>query len=146
MLAVTVSVRGKVPTGRSGKMLTIGHYDIVAKYPYELKLAEVQDGAGFTVEFQPRDGTRYVVVFRKPCEAERKMFGCAPDAWMVSYERGPAQFKSALLSPRSHYTYIKEKMEVNTYTAKVLEKLLDFVFEGEDIGPFPMAAVQEGRV
>lgn len=127
-------------------MLTIGHYDIAAKYPYEIKLAEVQDGSGLTVEFQPRDGTRYVVMFRQPCEAERKMFGCGPDAWMVSKMDGPAKFKSALLSPRSHYTYIKEKLDVNTHTAKVLEKLLDFVLDGEDIGPFPMQSVQEGRV
>lgn len=127
-------------------MLTIGHYDIAAKYPYEIRLAEVQDGSGLTVEFQPRDGTRYVVMFRQPCEAERKMFGCGHDAWMVSMQSGPAKFKSALLSPRSHYTYIKEKLDVNTYTAVVLEKLLDFVFDGEDIGPFPMTGVPEGRV
>lgn len=126
-------------------MLTIGHYDIEAKYPYELKLAEA-DEKNFTVEFQPRDGTRYVVMFRKPCEAERRMFGCGPDAWMVSMERGPAKFKSALLSPRSHHTYIKEKMEVNTYTAMVLAKLLDYVFCGTDIGPFPMKDTEEGRI
>ena len=127
-------------------MLTIGHYDIAAKYPYEFKLAEMQDGSGLTVEFQPRDGTRYVVMFRQPCEAERKMFGCGPDAWMVSMQSGPAKFKSALLSPHSHYTYIAEKLGVNHYPALVLEKLLDFVFNGTDIGPFPMPSVQEGRV
>lgn len=124
-------------------MLTIGHYDIAAKYPYELKLAEVQDGSGLTVEFQPRDGTRYVVMFRKPCGAEQKMFGCGPDAWMVSKMDGPAKFKSALLSDSQHYTYIQEKLGVNEYTAKVLERLLDYVFSGVDIGPFPMAGVRE---
>lgn len=127
-------------------MLTIGHYDIAAKYPYEIRLVETHDGSGLTVEFQPRDGTRYVVMFRQPCAAERELFGCGLDAWMVSKMDGPAKFKSALLFPRAHYTYIKEKLEVNTYTALVLSRLLDFVFDGVDIGPFPMPSVEEGRV
>ena len=123
-------------------MLTIGHYDIAEKYPYEIEIAEEQDGAGYTVQFQPKDGTRYVLMFRKPCERERRLFGCSADAWMVNYEVGPATFKAALLSPRSHHTYIQEKLNVSPYTAKVLERLLDFVFNATDIGPFPMEGLR----
>lgn len=117
------------------KTLTDAHYKIAAKYPYEIQLAEGE--GGFTVQLQPRDGTRYVFAFRKVSEHEADIVGCSPEAWLVSMMTGAATFKSTVLDLYAHPSYIAEKLDISLYVAGIIKVLFNFVQKQEDPGPFP---------
>lgn len=105
------------------------HHEIAAKYPYEIQLA------GNLMVFQPRDGTRYELLFTKLGE-EARLMGCSPDAVMVTVMRGSNQYVSMAAGGYSHPGYIQEKLGVPERTAEVVARAIQFALRGVDIGPF----------
>jgi hypothetical protein len=114
-------------------MLTIGHYDIEEKRSH-LKLLAVDD-VSCAIEYQPGDGTRYVVRFNKMSENERRAYGCSPDCLLMVRVVGPNQFKGMTVDGYTHPNYLSEKLECNPHTAGMLCKLIEYVFHGTDVGP-----------
>lgn len=106
---------------------------IAAKYPYEIQLA------GNVMVFQPHDGTRYEFIFTD-MSGGHELVGCSPHGVMVTMMRGSNRYVSAVFSGYAHPSYIREKLEVNEYTAEVVARVLQFALGKVDIGPFQEAA------
>ena len=116
-------------------MLTMGHYAAEMESEGRIRIIPAETHATFV--FQPGDGTRYVCTVTKLIDAECAVHGCAPGSYMVSIMTGSNQFKSLCLMGVPHYFYLQEKLEMREYNAKAWERLLGFVFEAQNIGPFP---------
>jgi len=114
--------------------ITQKHREIAARYPYEIRLYGGGDKG--TLEFQPRDGTRYVIVFRPVLDEEARPLGHSPGASFVSVMRGANSYQTSAFSDAPMPYYVAEKLPVNDYTARTLARALRFLFNAEDIGPF----------
>lgn len=114
-------------------MLTIGHCDVIDKRPHLKLLTDEPSTVAF--DYQPGDGTRYVVSFNKLSTAEARAYGCSTDAILMVRNTGPNTFAGMTVENGTHQYYIMEKMGCNAVTAKVYETLIDFVFNGTDVGP-----------
>ena len=114
-------------------MLTIGHYDILDKREHLKLLMDEPDAVAF--DYQPGDGTRYVVRFSLMSPNERRAYGCAADAMLMTRNTGPNTFAGMTVEDGTHPNYIREKMGCNAVTAAVYETLINFIFHGTDVGP-----------
>jgi hypothetical protein len=114
-------------------MLTNGHYDILDKRKHLKLLLDEPNAVAF--DYQPGDGTRYVVRFSLMSPNERRAYGCSVDAMLMTHNTGPNTFAGMTVENGTHPNYIMEKMGCNAVTAKVYETLIDFVFNGTDVGP-----------
>ena len=115
--------------------LTAQHGAIAKKYPYEIRLAG--DGTSGTLVFQPRDGTRYVIIFR-PVEYsdEARELGCTAPETLISVMQGSNKYVSAVFDHAPHRTYLEEKLGVSPHAARQLQRALGFLFDAADPGPF----------
>lgn len=116
--------------------LTAQHRAIAQKYPYEMAL--YGEGGNGTLVFQPRDGTRYVIVFREiDNQEEGAILGHrdAPSS-LVSLMRGSNRYSTAVFGDSPHRYYIEEKLGGSSYEAVVAERALRFLFDEIDPGPF----------
>lgn len=112
--------------------------EIALKYAdYEMKLA------GNCLVFQPRDGTRYTFVFDKMEAAAASAWGCMEEAVLVTYLTGQNKAVSATFATVPHPDYVREKLGTSIYTSKVISKVMEFVMNETDIGPFPMEGTRE---
>lgn len=116
-------------------IFTPAHHAVAEKYPYEIRLH------GNVMEFQPRDGTRYRIVFTSlPPEAQRAL-GCSHNGVLVTLMRGSNDGVSACFDWTPHESYLREKFgTTNEHTNKMVCRALRFFFTEADIGPFQEAA------
>jgi hypothetical protein len=115
--------------------IKLAHRALAQKYPYEIRLAG--DGASGTLVFQPRDGTRYVIVFR-PVESsdEARELGCTAPETLISVMQGSNKYVSAVFDHAPHRTYLEEKLGVSPHAARQIQRALSFLFDEVDPGPF----------
>ena len=92
----------------------------------------LDDDGGGTVEWQPGDGTRYLLVAKVLDMGEARMFGACPDAMLVAVGSGGENMLALILDPCNlhHLTWVKEKafhMKVSEYTLMAYAALLNLV-------------------
>lgn len=115
-------------------MLKDKHFAILDKRKHLVLLDSlVNNDCAF--DYQPGDGTRYVLLFKRIGEGERRAVGGAPNSVLLSYFRGSNSFQSMLATEYSLPVYIEEKLKCNSPTAEMIYKVVDFFFNGTDVGP-----------
>lgn len=116
--------------------LKLAHHALETKYPYEIKLYGA--GGNGTLIFQPRDGTRYVIVFREATEAgECSALGhSSGPCSFVGVMRGNNQYAAAVFGDAPPPYYLQKKLDCNEHTAQMVARALEFLFNETDPGPF----------
>jgi hypothetical protein len=94
---------------------------------------------GGTVEWQPGDGTRYLLVAKGLDADEARLFGAPPGAMLVAVGSGGEQMLALALEPDSlhHLTWVMEQaghMKVSEYTLMAYTALLNLVLGNEAYG------------
>lgn len=116
--------------------ITSTHHEIAARYPYEISLLTSAPTSGVLV-FQPRDGTRYVLLFSALSDLEARTLGHSPGSSLVSVmEDRPNAYITAAFSHAPFHAYVEEKLNVSPAKARQISRALKFLFEGTDVGPF----------
>jgi hypothetical protein len=93
---------------------------------------------GGTVEWQPGDGTRYLLVAKPLDASEARLMGAAMGAMIVSMGTGDA-WLTLILNPGSlhHASYVAEKaerMNFSEYTVGMLAAFSNLVLGDEEYG------------
>ena len=116
--------------------IKLAHRALETKYPYEISLHG--EGGNGTLIFQPRDGTRYVIVFREVTEAgECSALGhSSGPCSVVGVMRGNNRYAAAVFGDAPHPYYLQEKLDCNEHTAQMVARALEFLFNETDLGPF----------
>lgn len=83
---------------------------------------------GDSIEYQPGDGTRYLMAFHSLTEGERRFYGCGESAVLVTVMSGGNRYVSSCLEEFSHISYISEKLNTSPRTSEAVEHLLQFVY------------------
>ena len=104
----------------------------------EDRLIEDSNGGG-VAEWQPGDGTRYLLVAKALTHPEALHLGSSGGAMMVSVGPGSTNFVTLVLFPGDvcHITYFHEKslrMHFSEYTTKVLTAFVNTVFGDYEYG------------
>jgi hypothetical protein len=102
------------------------------------KVYEDVDGGG-TVEWQPGDATRYLLVAKVLDVAEARMFGASPDAMLVAVGAGGERMLALVLEPGGvhHLSWVREHaqhMKFSDYTILAYTALLNLVLGHEAYG------------
>jgi hypothetical protein len=102
------------------------------------KLHEDDDGGG-TVEWQPGDATRYLLVAKVLDVAEARLFGASPDVMIVAVGAGGERMLALVLEPHvlHHLSWVREHaqhLKFTDYTILAYTALLNLVLGDELYG------------
>lgn len=108
------------------------------------------ENGGGTVEWQPGDGTRYVLTSKPLTVEEARLFGAPDGACIVSVGAGGERLVSLVLEPGGlyHIVYVAEKMMgrgVSDYTVAAYTALLNLVLGDEEYGKDLFEEMIKGR-
>ena len=115
--------------------VTVAH--ILAEDANPDRISIAQGPHSTTYQFQPGDGTRYVVTEVMLSPAECRLYGCAAGSRMFSIMCGSNMLLGFCTDAAPHYYYIQEKLGFSEYTTLAWERFFEFIFHGTDLGPFP---------
>ena len=98
------------------------------------------------MEYQPGNGTRYVISFARVPTSACKLLGCQENSWVVSLLGDGALSGSAVFTAKNGFlspSYVKEKLRLTSYDdSMVLTEII-----GLQLGrPTPEALDKEGYV
>jgi len=97
------------------------------------------DHGGGTVEWQPGDGTRYLMVAKALDVDEARLFGAPSGAMLAAVGSGGEQMLALTLDPYNlhHLTWVREQaqhMKVSEYTLVAYTALLNLALGNEVYG------------
>lgn len=66
------------------------------------------------LEYQPGNGSRYVVSFAQVPDEAQKGLGCSPGSWLVSLVDGACEGRACVLAPHGYLSldYVAEKLRL----------------------------------
>lgn len=105
---------------------------------------------GGTVEWQPGDGTRYLLVAKPLDASEARLMGSPPGAMIVSVGPGGESWLTLVLDPTGlhHISYVAEhayRTKFNEYTLMAFTALLNLVIGDEEYGKTLYAQMMTDR-